>query len=161
MSSKSVIQWLHKLEDGLLAVILLLMLLLAAAQIFMRNLFDAGLVWSDPLLRVLVLWIAMLGAMVATRQRHHINIDVLSRLLPPQWRIWQYRFVQAFSAVICLFIAWQSLRFVGMEMEEGALILNSIPAWIVELIMPIGFFSIGLRFTLQLRLPPPSDEEVL
>ena len=70
---------LHRAEDGLLALLLTLMIVLAGTQILMRNLFDSGFVWIDPLLRALVLWVGLVGATVATRHNKHIRIDLLSQ----------------------------------------------------------------------------------
>ena len=69
---------LHRAEDGLLALLLSVMIVLAGTQILMRNLFDSGFVWIDPLLRVGVLWLGLIGATVATRNNKHIRIDLLS-----------------------------------------------------------------------------------
>ena len=44
-----VISILHKIEDALLVSLLLLMIGLAVFQIVLRNGFDAGIVWADPL----------------------------------------------------------------------------------------------------------------
>jgi TRAP-type C4-dicarboxylate transport system permease small subunit len=73
---------LHKVEDSLLVFILLSMIVLAFSQIVMRNLFGTGTIWLDPLLRIMVLWVGLLGALVATRQNKQIKIDILSRILP-------------------------------------------------------------------------------
>ncbi|MBD3670126.1 MAG: TRAP transporter small permease [Gammaproteobacteria bacterium] len=131
------------------------MLLLSGIQILMRNLFDSGLIWSDPLLKLLVLWAAMLGAMVATRERNHINIDVLSRLLGPSARHLQYIFVQLISAAVSLLLAYQSARFVHYEYLDGtqAFSFAAFPAWITELILPLGFGLMGLRFLTQAFRP--------
>jgi TRAP-type C4-dicarboxylate transport system permease small subunit len=59
------------------------MISLAFAQIVLRNGFDGGIVWADSLLRIMVLWIALIGAVVASRDQRHINIDLISRFLPP------------------------------------------------------------------------------
>jgi len=77
---------LHRLEDGLLAVAVLVMVALAGLQIVLR-LFDGGLSWIEPALRVLVLWIGMLGAVTASHSGRHIRIDLLTRVVPPAWRI--------------------------------------------------------------------------
>ncbi|MBK6758569.1 MAG: hypothetical protein IPG70_13625 [Moraxellaceae bacterium] len=55
----------HRLEDSILVALLLAMIVLAVTQIALRNGFDTGITWADALLRVMVLWIALLGAMVA------------------------------------------------------------------------------------------------
>ena len=49
------------------------MILLATTQILMRNLWDTGLAWADPSLRIAVLWVALLGALAATRDDNHIG----------------------------------------------------------------------------------------
>ena len=71
-------QRLHRAEDALLVLLLSAMIVLAATQIMLRNFFDSGFVWIDPLLRVLVLWLGLIGATVATRNNRHIRIDLLS-----------------------------------------------------------------------------------
>lgn len=149
MSVKRLQQQLQRFEDGLLVSVLLSMLTLAFARIVMRNLFNSGMVWSEPLLKILVLWTALLGAMVATRNHHHINIDVLSKFLPDRFQPLQQYLVHGISAGVCFLLSWQSLRFVALEWEEGTLAFANVPAWIPELILPIGFFSMALRFMLH------------
>jgi TRAP-type C4-dicarboxylate transport system permease small subunit len=150
---------LRRVEDWLLVATLVVMLVLASGQIFLRNIFDAGLVWSEPTLKLLVLWATLLGAMVATRERNHINIDLLTRLLSPRVQFIQRYFIAWFSAFIVLTIAYASARFVMMEYEEGTTFIGSFPSWVAELILPIGFTSIGLRFLLQPLVPPLEDEQ--
>ena len=58
---------LHRAEDALLVILLTAMIVLACTQILLRNFFDSGIVWIDPLLRVMVLWLGLVGATVATR----------------------------------------------------------------------------------------------
>ena len=76
-------RWYYRIEDIVVSALLLFMILFAAAQIFMRNLFDAGISWGDVLVRILVLWVGLFGAMVASRTGEHIKIDLLSRYLKP------------------------------------------------------------------------------
>ena len=61
------------------------MILLSSAQILLRNFFDSGIDWADPLLRLLVLWVGMQGAMLATHYDKHIRIDLVSRFIPEQY----------------------------------------------------------------------------
>ena len=65
-------------EDTLLVLILSAMILLAAGQIILRNFLDIGFIWGDELLRMLVLWLAVAGALAASRSDKHISIDVLN-----------------------------------------------------------------------------------
>ena len=107
--------WVAKIEDGLLALLLGSMILLASGQILLRNLFDMGFSWSDPLLRVLVLWLGLIGAMVATREKNHITIDVLTRTLPPIGQKLTYYVINLFSSIVCAIISYHATRFVLMD----------------------------------------------
>ncbi len=62
-----VLRIIHGFEDGLLALMVAAMIFLAGSQILLRNLFDTGFAWADPVLRLLVLWVGLLGALAASR----------------------------------------------------------------------------------------------
>ncbi len=136
----------HGLEDLLLALLLGGMILLAVTQIILRNFFDSGLIWADPLLRVMVLWLALLGALAATRQERHINIDVLSRLFTPVQRRYQTLLSTLFSAVVTATLGYYSAMFVLEEFHAATIAFNGIPLWLMAVIMPLGFGLIALRF---------------
>ena len=95
------IQLTHLLENAILSGLLILVIVAANGQIILRNLLELPIVWLDPFLRVTILWLALFGAMVATRQQSHIAIDLLNRYLPLHWCLRAERGVHAFSAVIC------------------------------------------------------------
>jgi TRAP-type C4-dicarboxylate transport system permease small subunit len=140
---------LARFEDFILAVLLTGMIVLAAAQIFSRNLFSVGLTWGEPLLRVLVLWLTLLGAMAATREGHHIRIDTLSRFLPERGERIARRVTDLFGAVVCALLAWHSGRFVHGDWQDGLELFAGVPSWSAELIMPLGFGVMALRFLIR------------
>ena len=133
-------------EDALLVLMLAAMILLAASQILLRNFWDIGLAWGDPLLRVSVLWIGLLGAMAATRDDNHISIDILYRLLPIAGKNISRTITDLFSAVVCGYVAWSGGLLVALEKREESIVFASVPAWVAELIIPVGFGIMALRF---------------
>lgn len=135
-------------EDAVLVIILGSMILLAAAQIVMRNFFNFGFIWSDELLRMLVLWIALAGAVAASRNDKHINIAILDRFLPGGVKAVVNILIHLFTAVICGIVAWHSARFVWTSREFGDLLLGNIPAWLPQLILPVGFGLISYRYSI-------------
>ncbi|MDO8939600.1 MAG: TRAP transporter small permease [Methylicorpusculum sp.] len=145
---RRLITGLSRLEDLTLVTILTAMILLAIGQVVLRNIWGSGFVWADPLLRILVLWIALLGAMAATRDRNHISIDVLSKCLPDYLKKPSQFCTHLFTSVICALLSWQGLRLVLMDFREATLAFASVPAWVCELIIPFGFCVISLRFFL-------------
>jgi TRAP-type C4-dicarboxylate transport system permease small subunit len=134
------------IEDGLLVGVLSAMIILAGVQIVLRTLFDTGLVWAEPALRMAVLWLGLLGAMVATRGDRHIRVDVLPRWLPPGPRRAVQTLTELFAAGVCGLLAYSSARLVRLDLEYGAAGVGPIDAWVLEAIMPIAFGIMALRF---------------
>lgn len=137
------------LEDAVLVVLLTTMILLAATQILLRNVFDSGLLWADELLRILVLWIGLAGALAASRDRNQIKIDVLSRFLPERGRLVMQIVTDFFTAVVCAVVGWHAFVFVSGSHEYGDTLLGSLPAWWFQVILPASFFLIAWRYLVQ------------
>lgn len=142
------------MESALLVTVLAAMILLAAWQVIARNFFETGLLWGDALVRVLVLWGAMVGAMVASRKDDHIRIDIVSRFAGEVWRPWLKRFACAFTCVVLAVFCWFSLKFVRFEYQDAIIAFASVPAWVCEAIMPIGAGVMSLRYLLHAVEPP-------
>lgn len=136
---------LHLLEDGLLVAVLAGMILLAVIQIVLRNLAGGGLLWGDALLRLMVLWLGVLGAAAATREDRQISIDVLSRFLSPRFRAASRLLTSLFTAAVCSVLAWHGWRLVAMDREAAITAFASVPAWLCQLVIPVGFGLIALR----------------
>lgn len=132
----------------MLVILITVMAALAIFQIFLRNFFHGGLVWVEPMLRSMVLWVAMFGAMVATRDNRHIRIDVLTHYFPVAAKPWINVITHSFSSAVCLLIAWHSARFVGMETEQLTLAFAFVPTWVVASAIPLAFLVIAMRFAL-------------
>lgn len=137
------------IEDGILIVLLTVMIGFAVTQILLRNLFDTGIPWADPLLRILVLWVGLAGAVVATRLDNHISINILSRYLPRRIRPYARLIVDVFTAVVCGVVAFHAARLVMGEHEFGATAFGVVPVWIAELIIPLAFGIIALRYVVM------------
>lgn len=136
-------------ENALLIAMLALMVSLAAAQILLRNFLDVSLPGADQMLRLLVLWVAFLGAVAASREGKHIHVDAIARWLPGRIKAAVDALTDLFTLVVCLLLAWQSLRFMQSARESGEIAFGSLPVWVAELILPLGFALIALRYSLR------------
>jgi TRAP-type C4-dicarboxylate transport system permease small subunit len=141
-----ILRTLHLLEDTALILSLVIMLCMALLQIVMRNFFESGFLWAESFLRVLVLWVAVLGAMVATRERNHINIDLISRFLANRHSRWAERLTNIFSAFICTICAFYAVEYIQYEFEDGTIAFGFVPVWITQSIIPVGFIVMACRF---------------
>jgi len=138
----------HRLEDILLVLLLSSMIFLASAQRILRNLFDFGLVWADPLLRIMVLWLGMIGATVASRDNRHIHIDLVSHFFSKTSYLLIQTFVGQFTSWVCLLVAWNGTYWIRLDFADGMTGLLGIPSWMLEIIIPITFALIGIRYFL-------------
>lgn len=143
---KQVQAFLYRVENSILVVLLLSMLAMAVLQIFLRNLFEGGIIWGDILVRILVLWLGLVGAMVASRKGNHISIDIVSRYLPKRGRDVVNSSMEFFTAAVCSIAAFYTLRFVKIEFEDGGMAFAQVPIWVCEAIIPIAFIVIALRY---------------
>lgn len=145
--------WLvHRGEDALVALLLMVMIGLAFTQILLRNGFDSGILWADSLLRVLVLWVALIGSIVGTREQQHISMDLVTRFLSPPGKRVVSVMTSLFTAGICAALAWYTFEFVKMEYESPTLAFAAVPAWLCEAVMPVAFALIGIRYLIHAGL---------
>ncbi len=142
--------WLFdNLEYLVLVFLFTAMVGLAFLQIVMRIFFATGILWGDPLLRHLLLWVALLGATMAAKEGKHINIDVISRLIPDRGKAAVQALTDLFSTSICILLILASLKFLRDEFQVGTIAFLEVPIWTVGIIFPVAFGLIGLRFAIN------------
>ncbi|NNM51762.1 MAG: TRAP transporter small permease [Pseudomonadales bacterium] len=149
---------LRQLENALLLLLFLLMMVVAVWQIIMRHTRWGGLVWADDFLRVEVLWLAMLGAVVASRDRTHLGLDLARRFLPELPRRLVERLVAALTTLLASVLAWYCYLFVHEEMDAGTQAFGNVPSWMAEAILPVGFGLIALHYLRHTLWPGREDK---
>ena len=151
---------IERIETAIIATLVLAMVVLAGAQILLRNLFETGFAWADPLLRAMVLWAAMLGALAAARDDKHIGLDLLTHFLHGRTRRIARTIALLFAALICAAMAWYGGQLVAVDLDGGAPV-GAIPGWVIELILPVGFALLALRLAWRAFQPQRSDAPAL
>jgi TRAP-type C4-dicarboxylate transport system permease small subunit len=136
---------LRRLEDGALVLLLSAMILIGGAQIVMRNVVGDALSGADETQRLLVLWLAILGAVAASRDRRQLRIDLVSRYLRGRLRLALEAFADLLTAAVAGVIAWYAYAFVSDSFEFGDELVGGISAGLVQSIIPLGFGLIALR----------------
>jgi len=139
----------HALENGLLVVLLSFLVVFSSAQIVLRNVFSIGVTWGDGLTRIVVLWLALLGALAASRDGKHIRMNALLQRLPPTLQLVAGAGSDVFAAVVSGGLAYLAFEFVRDSRSYGDLLLGQFPAWWFESIMPVAFALIAYRFLLH------------
>jgi TRAP-type C4-dicarboxylate transport system permease small subunit len=151
-------------ENSALVILLTGMMVLAVGQIVLREVFSTGFVWADEVIKLMVLWLAMVGSIAASRDDRHIRIDALSHILPDIAIRLTRIVVDLFAATVCAIIAWHTYRYLQLEIEFEDSVLIDTPAWIAHLIVPLAFALISYRFLVAIswhlyRLITGDEEE--
>lgn len=133
-----------RIEDALLASLGLSLLAAAAAQLLFRF-WGSGPVWLDPAMRLATLWLALIGALVATRESRQLRIDVFAERLRGALG-WAARgTVAVFTAGICVVLAVASWTLVTLERESATEFFAGIPTWWTLSILPPVFAMMAVH----------------
>lgn len=156
---------ISRIEKILIVFLLSLMMTMAFSQIVLRNFFATGFSWADVLVRYLVLWVAFIGAALATKDGKHINMEVFSRWISGRGLIYLKALSQLCSSIVCGLLAYAAVKFIHFEAQMGGTTFFGFPVWLPQLIIPITFGLMTFRFALRCckacagNLDPDSDLE--
>jgi TRAP-type C4-dicarboxylate transport system permease small subunit len=138
-----------RVEKILVVVFLSSLMLTAFLQIILRNFFASGISWGDVLIRYLVLWVAFIGAALATREGKHINMEVFSRWISNRGKKYLNRLSHLCSAGICGLLTYAAIKFIQFEAQMGSMTILELPIWVPELIIPLTFGLMTFRYALR------------
>jgi TRAP-type C4-dicarboxylate transport system permease small subunit len=146
--------FLGLLEIGILALLLATLVSLGCLQIVLRNFFHRGIIWADPMMRHIVLWLGCLGGAYATTKMRHIGIDVLTRFLPKKARAVRDRVVYLGTAGVAVMLGFAALKLVLEEKSFGEKEFLNIDTWLLQVILPAAFLLIAYRCLVATIRPP-------
>ena len=141
-------RWGTAAENASLVLLLSTMIILAVGQIVLRIFFNFGFIWTDELVKLIVLWIALIASVAAARNDRHLRIDVMSHFVPEKYARFPRIIVEAFAASMCAVLAWYSWQYVQLSLEFEDTVLVGVPAWIAYLVLPLSFALMAYRFLL-------------
>lgn len=138
-------------ENTALVVLLGTMICVSVFQIINRQLLDGSfsLSWADELVKIIVLWLAMVGSIAAARDNRHIRIDLITHVLSGPVVAWAKVIVDLFAAAVCAVIGWHAYRLVREEMSWGDTIFTDVPLWLLHTIVPLAFVLLSYQFLVR------------
>ena len=134
----------HRLEDFFGIASLVSMAVLPLTELVGRPLLGIGVPGSVGVVQHLTMWVAFLGAMIASRQRRHLALATAT-FLPAGFR----PFAEVVSAVattgVGAVLAWTSAQMVYAERLSIQTLTGGLPIWVAMTIIPAGFGVVALR----------------
>lgn len=118
------------------------------------GMFPEGLTWAQPLGLILTLWVAFLGASMATKENLHLKVEAVQKVLPENLRRISGLLSGLLTAGFCLLLAYLAYAWV-ISMKElwassdhlGGLHDGiGIPKWVSFSIVPVAYTLMAVRF---------------
>jgi tripartite ATP-independent transporter DctM subunit len=136
------------------AALIVAEVVILASGVFTRYVLRSPLVWSDELATILLLWLAMLGSVVAYRRGEHIRLSVVLRSSPPRVREILETISSVVTAIFVIELLPASLKFYKQETIDVTPALG-IPQSYVVLAVIVGLSLILILALLRLTESDP------
>jgi tripartite ATP-independent transporter DctM subunit len=157
ISAVTVEQRLYKTIEVVTVGIVAAEILLLFSSAVARYVFVQPLHWADELAGTLLVWMTMLGSVLAFRRDEHLRLTIAVRRLPPAWQPPIYVFA---TCAVLAFIAvtiWPMISYVREEWTYKTLSLE-IPVAVELSALPIGFALIFAVVLLALLREAPGRQ---
>ncbi len=138
----AVLRHLERLAQGFLGLVLIAMVLLNVGNAAGRYLFGRAVPGADDILLYSMVWLVFLGLILVTARRRHLRLDLVERLWPGRGRALQRLLIDLLLALLCGYLALQSLAVVQ---RLGAIGQTSIATG-----LPMAWVHAGLLIGLAL-----------
>lgn len=128
----------ERMEEIFLVVLMIAAVLIVAAQVITRKL-GIALPWSEEIARYMFLWLTWVGAAYATKERRHVNIDILYNKLPQAGK----KLCTIISTVLWIaflgIMVYLSFKLTRNVATGGQIAVGSgIPMWVPYASIPVG-----------------------
>lgn len=136
----------HRVEEGLIALILGAMAVLSFVQVVLRYIFGTGFIWQLEAETYLFSWLVMIGLSYCVRVRAHIGVDAAVRLLPrgPRRVVGIIVLLLAFAYTLLMiygsFDYIHRLYIINVEAED-----IPVATWKLSICLPLGFVLLFIR----------------
>lgn len=127
---------------------LVAMVVVVITQVFLREVFNFSLVWTEETSRILMVWLGFLGIAIGFRERAHIAIEFFVQRLPDGIQTMVFRFVQAAVFVFGLYLLVQGLQFT-IQTSGATLPSTGLPRSVLYVVMPITGLMVCIYTALQ------------
>lgn len=97
---------LFRAIEAALATLMALMLVLVLGNVVLRYGFGTGINVSEELSRLMFIWVVFIGAVVAARERTHLSVDLLDKMLPRSGRWVMAMLGEAVVMTCCILVVW-------------------------------------------------------
>jgi len=135
-----------RIERWTVVAILALMVFLPVMAVLVRWIANEPFPFANMWTQALNLWLAFLGASIAARTQRHLSLSTGSILkIEGRKRELMAGFTGAVATAVTALLAYASMELVIAEQASSVTLPGGVPAWVVQLVMPVGFLAMAIR----------------
>lgn len=137
-------------------LILAALLVCISAEVVMRYFIGRPTRWVNEFSEYALLWLAFLAGPWVLREDAHVKVEMLTDVLPPDWRRKLHVTMSLVGAAVCALFCWVSTGYVLEVLSTGEFLFKSVqlPKWTVMAVMPPGLALLALQFVRRSLGPP-------
>ena len=132
-------RYLTKIIDLFLGVLFMAIFIMVFYQVILRYVFSTSIFGTAEVYTMFFTWASAMGAALMLRKREHIKIDVLINRLPRKAAKVVLTINYSLIAVLCFFIAWESLSWLN-TVKSFLSPVTGISRAVESITIPIAFF---------------------
>jgi TRAP-type C4-dicarboxylate transport system permease small subunit len=150
-----------------LAVAAAATLAIAAAVYLYTERYPGGFIWAQKLALVMMIWIALLGASMATYERSHLSLELGEKLWPARVLHVIKALALGVASAFCAAAFLLSVNLVQHQKHEGLIVDANdwLPTWAAFVVVPYAFGAMAVRllaqaYTTVTRTAEPIEERL-
>jgi TRAP-type mannitol/chloroaromatic compound transport system permease small subunit len=118
----------------------LFMVLVTFVVVFLRYVFDVGLIWLQESVVWMHGFVFMVGAAYTLQQEEHVRVDIFYREMSPKRRAWvDLLGVAVFLLPLCVLLGWKAFDYVAVswQLQEASRESGGLPYPLIPLLKSI------------------------
>jgi TRAP-type C4-dicarboxylate transport system permease small subunit len=138
-----VFKWFEAVQGKICSVMLAFMCLMVVVQVVLRYLFNFSFVWSEELIRYLMIWMVMIGSALVQARNEHVRIDFFPMLAGPRGRLVMEAIFRLCTLVFLAILIIKGVKMVYFNrlFESSGLRISMLWA---SLAIPLGALLMGV-----------------
>lgn len=159
MTTKAALQFVLRLPEYLIGVLVLALTILVNAEVLLRYFLDLPVAEVDEVVRVLFVWVTFLGAAVGVEKGDHMSLDFLRGKLSPRLHFLVGRLAALLVIGLGAYLLYDGIRFEGQAFRSILTITGWSTGWQFLVIPLSGGLMVlyGLRAMLDTAGPRSAE----
>ncbi|HLT25315.1 MAG TPA: TRAP transporter small permease [Zeimonas sp.] len=151
-------RWLDPIVFGLACTLLAIVSCIGLYQVVARFVLEQPSIWSEEVVRRLLIWMVMLGVAAAFRRGAQISVDVLARVARGRrWERWLRAAIATVTLAFLAVLAWFGFDLAWRIRFQTSPSLEISMAW-AYLAIPVG--AVLSMFAVVANLLDPQHREL-